>query len=380
MTSSKKIHLSRVEHKGQDVIQACFEYDQELISHLKRIEGFTWSKILGCWYIAEDLFNLRTFFETFRDLAFIDYSKLKVKRTQPEASDLNTTKDYAYRNSIALPKAYLQKLEQKRYSASTIRTYCAYFKDFQYSFQMQPLEEISFEQINNYIHRLVINEGISASQQNQRINAIKFYYEKVKDGEPLFFQIDRPRGTKSLPKVLSKSEIQQIIFNCSNLKHKCILSLIYSAGLRRSELINLKIIDINSERGLVKIESGKGQKDRYSLLSAPLLNLLREYYKQYKPQTWLFEGPIMGTQYSATSIAKILNESSIKAGIRQHVTPHMLRHSFATHLLEQGTDLRYIQELLGHGSSKTTEIYTHVSKRFIEKIQNPLDEFFERLT
>ena len=155
------------------------------------------------------------------------------------------------------------------------------------------------------------------------------------------------------------------------------MSLIYSAGLRRSELINLKITDIDSKRGLIKIEGAKGKKDRYSLFSSLLVVQLRAYYKKYKPHAWLFEGPEAGTRYSPTSIANVLHEASIKAGIRQKVTPHMLRHSFATHLLEQGVDLRYIQELLGHGSSKTTEIYTHVSKRYIEGIKNPLDDIFD---
>ncbi|MGV8091055.1 MAG: tyrosine-type recombinase/integrase [Mangrovibacterium sp.] len=155
-----------------------------------------------------------------------------------------------------------------------------------------------------------------------------------------------------------------------------ILSLIYSAGLRRSKLINLKITDIHSKRGLLRIEGAKGKKDRYSLLSTLLLGELRTYDKQYRPKLWLFEGPVAGTHYSPTSIAKILDKASVQAEIDRRVTPHMFRHSFATHLLEQGTDLRYIQELLGHSSSKTTEIYTHVSKRYIEGIKNPLDDIF----
>jgi site-specific recombinase XerD len=160
------------------------------------------------------------------------------------------------------------------------------------------------------------------------------------------------------------------------MKHKSILMLIYSAGLRRSELLNLRISDIDSERMVINIRGAKGKKDRISLLSSNILNLLRKYYKEYKPKTFLFEGA-KGNKYSPTSVSNILKSAALKAGINKKVTPHMLRHSFATHLLEQGTDLRYIQELLGHSSSKTTEIYTHVSKRAIDKIQNPIDEFFD---
>jgi len=149
--------------------------------------------------------------------------------------------------------------------------------------------------------------------------------------------------------------------------------------LRRSELINLKITDIISEREQIRIAGAKGNKDRYSLLSLKLLNELREYYKQYKPQYWLFEGT-PGKQYSASSIVQILTKGCQLAGIKRRITPHVLRHSFATHLLEQGTDLRYIQELLGHSSTKTTEIYTHVSNKTMRQIKKPLDDFFENNT
>jgi site-specific recombinase XerD len=171
----------------------------------------------------------------------------------------------------------------------------------------------------------------------------------------------------------SKDEVSRIIGAISNLKHRCIISLIYSAGLRRSELINLKIRDIDSGRMLIRVEDSKGNKDRYTLLSKKVLNELRDYYKVWKPKEWLFEGAEKEA-YSATSIAKILNMAVNKSGIKKRVTPHMLRHSFATHLLEQGTDLRYIQELLGHENSKTTEIYTHVSNKKLKEIKNPLDE------
>jgi len=159
----------------------------------------------------------------------------------------------------------------------------------------------------------------------------------------------------------------------TNLKHKCILMAIYSGGLRRNELINLRTEDIDSKRKLIKIIGSKGNKDRYTILSEKLLTLLREYYRQYRPVEWLFEGN-SGGRYSGTSIEKIFRKAASKAGIRKYVTPHSLRHSFATHLLEQGISLRYIQEILGHNSSKTTEIYTHVATNEIGQIKNPLDD------
>jgi len=273
-------------------------------------------------------------------------------------------------------RKYKDLLIQKRYSQNTLNIYYSYFKEFCVYFKNKELENLSIAQINLYLLELIKSKNISISQQNQIINAIKFYYEKVLGREKQYYELHRPRKEHKLPKVLSKKEVRSIFEATSNLKHKCILMLIYSAGLRRSELINLKISDIDSERMVTHITGGKGKKDRISLLSDNLLQLLRQYYKEYRPDKYLFEGQ-NGGKYSATSVANILKKAAIKAGINKSVTPHMLRHSFATHLLEQGTDLRYIQELLGHESSKTTEIYTHVSKNAIDKIRNPMDDFFE---
>ena len=271
---------------------------------------------------------------------------------------------------------YRNSLIQKRYSKNTISIYCNYFEDFCDYFKNAELQNIIPEQINTYILNLIETKNVSISQQNQRINAIKFYYEKILGQKKQYYDIHRPKKEHKLPKVLSKTEVKRILNSSNNVKHKSILVLIYSAVLRRSELIDLKISDVDSERMVINIRGGKGKKDRITLLSKNTLTLLRDYYKQFKPHNYLFEGQ-NGEKYSATSIANILKKAARKAGINKNVTPHMLRHSFATHLLEQGTDLRYIQELLGHNSSKTTEIYTHVSKKAIDKICNPIDEFFE---
>jgi len=274
-------------------------------------------------------------------------------------------------------KQYKDLLIQKRYSPNTERIYCHYFRDFVNYFDGVNIDHLTKEQINSYILRLIRKQQISTSQQNQRINAIKFYYEKILGGEKQYFELHRPQKEHKLPKVLSKNEVRRIIEATENLKHKCILMLLYSAGLRRSELINLKISDVDSERMVIHVTGAKGKKDRITLLSEKLLELLRHYYKGYRPKYYLFEGQA-GGKYSPTSVANILRSAAQKAGIRKQVTPHMLRHSFATHLLEQGTDLRYIQELLGHNSSKTTEIYTHVSRQAIDKIKNPMDDFFDK--
>ncbi len=248
----------------------------------------------------------------------------------------------------------------------------SYMKSFVKEFTNENLESISSQQINDYILGLIRTKNISSSQQNQRISAIKFYYEQVLGRKRKYYQLSRPRKEKKLPNVLTVEEVALIFTHCKNLKHKCILMTLYSGGLRRSELINLKTTDIDSQRMLIKVTNSKGGKDRNTLLSEKLVELLRDYYRFYKPKYWLFEGQ-GGGQYSATSIEKIFRKALKQANINKHATPHTLRHSFATHLLDQGISLLFIKELLGHSSTKTTEIYIHISSRQLSKIQNPLD-------
>lgn len=193
-----------------------------------------------------------------------------------------------------------------------------------------------------------------------------------------FYDLERPIKREQLPKVLSKAIVLAMIEKTINLKHKCFIAMIYSSGLRRSELLNLKIEDIDSNRMTVKVNDGKGGKDRLSTLSVHLLTLLRKYYKEYKPKEYLFEGQ-KGGKYSAGSVLKVVKAAAKRTGCRQTVTPHMLRHSFATHLLEDGIDLRKIQHLLGHNSLKTTEIYTHVATNYQLGIKNPLDTLYLKL-
>ncbi|MEA1872899.1 MAG: site-specific integrase [Bacteroidota bacterium] len=305
--------------------------------------------------------------------AFIDYSSLKDK-TKPV--DLKEKKKAKVKTKINIPQAYYDALDIKRYSESTKKTYINYFIDFAGYFSNKVLEDISVDEINQYILELIRGNNISSSQQNQWINAIKFYYEKVLGREKVYVDIERPRRNLPKPNILSVSEIKQMVDSSSNLKHKCIISLLYSGGLRRSELVNLRISDILSDQMLIKIQRSKGNKDRYVGLSNYLLMLLKDYYKKYRPIEWIIEGQ-GGGQYSGTSILKVIKASAKRAGINRNVTPHMLRHSFATHHLESGTDLRYIQEFLGHSSPKTTEIYTHVAKTDFIKFRNPLDNMYE---
>jgi integrase/recombinase XerD len=369
---NRRIYIKLLPHEinNRRVIRILVGPNQKIENELRTIFNATWHQDLNCWYIPAEQFNPFGFYNFFKEYAFIDYSALK-------GSGSLSSKTGSVQSSVQeLPPGYLETLRRKRYSDNTIRVYCRYFSDFEFHFSGKDLSQLDPGQINDYILFLISKNCISISQQNQRINAIKFYYEKVLGKKKLVFNIERPRRERKLPGVLDKTEIQRIINATDNLKHKCILSLIYSSGLRRNELLSLKSEDVDSKRMLIKVRSGKGKKDRYTILSVKLLELLRDYYKQYRPQIFLFEGP-SATQYSATSIQNILKKSAIKAGIKKRVHIHMLRHSFATHLLEQGTSLRIIQELLGHDSIKTTEIYTHVTKTDIEKLNNPFDNIFK---
>ncbi len=275
-------------------------------------------------------------------------------------------------NYKSCPQEMILKMQELRYSASTITTYVMLFEELINHFPTYDIDKIDERMIIAFCRFLVIERKVSASYQNQAINAAKFYFEKVLGGQRKLYQLDRPNREKALPIVLSTQEITDILKAVTNLKHKTILTVIYSAGLRISEVVNLKIKDIDSERMQIRIEQSKGKKDRYTLLSTKALLILREYFKEYKPKIYLFVGQ-NDEQYSTRSIQTFFQDALQKAKVKKKASVHTLRHSFATHLLENGTDLRYIQMLLGHESSKTTEIYTHVTTKGFDQIKSPLD-------
>jgi len=348
-----KIELIPGYLSGESIIKFHFEYNKQIIEIIKTIPGRRWSREGKYWYINRRSFSPEMFHSKLERIADVDNPTLEAINSE-------------------VPPKYLEKLIRKRYSPNTIKTYMSCMRSFITEFRDADLDSITSQQINDYILNLIRTKNISSSQQNQRISAIKFYYEQVLGRKKQYYHLHRPRKEKKLPTVLRIDEVELLLKKCRNLKHKCILMTLYSGGLRRSELINLKIMDIDSQRMLIKISDSKGGKDRYTLLSGKLIKLLRDYYKLYKPKDWLFEGQ-GGGPYSATSIENIFRKALKEANIKKHATPHTLRHSFATHLLEQGISILYIKELLGHSSTKTTEIYTHVSSRQLSKIKNPLD-------
>jgi len=341
---------------------------------MKTLPSIKWSKKYNIVYVINSSENLTQIFDTFIGIAWVDTRLFFTDKPQTGNQELNI--DYYRKRKLdknyrACPESYLLKLELKRYAYNTAKTYISLFEKFINRFYNTPLNELTENEIRQYLKELN-DQNKSNSYIHQAVNSIKFYFEIVLGMPNRFYEIERPRPQTRLPKVLSIEEITALINSTNNIKHKCIVSLLYSAGLRRSELIKLKLTDIDSDRMLIHVISAKGNKDRYTILSKTTLIDLRNYFKQWKPKVFLFEGP-KGFQYSPSSVLKIVNRAGEKANIKKRVTPHMLRHSFATHLLENNTDLRYIQSLLGHSSSTTTEIYTQVATKYLQIVQSPLD-------
>lgn len=265
-------------------------------------------------------------------------------------------------------------LKYRRYSSNTIKTYTECLRVFLDFHASELPNELNNSDIIRFNSEYILARNCSISYQNQVINAIKLFYRSAHGVRIEIDHIERPRREKRLPNVLSKEEVKSILQTPTNPKHQAMLSLIYACGLRRSELLNLTLKDILSDRGLLFIQQSKGKKDRVVPISNKLIELLRDYYKAFKPKTWLFEGQQSGVKYSERSIQLVLNQALTKVKIKKPVSLHWLLYSYATHLLESGTDLRYIQELLGHSSSRTTEIYTHVSTQNLQHIRSPFDD------
>lgn len=380
-----------------------FPFDREIIELIKSIPGAHWDPVKKCWLLRESSGPIEHLNLRFRDrLRFVVAGKetrhtgsqqpqiRKSETRQPGRAGLNGTReglthydsfpDSGFEaaaekkelEGLKVPDEYQKTLILKKYSPRTVETYTSMFLRFMGYFRGRQIETITDEEIREYLLYLHQQKGVSDSYVNQAINSVKFYYEKILGRPTRKYYLQRPKGAKRLPEVLSEEEIRSILMSVDNLKHRCILYIVYSGGLRLGEVVSLQLRDIDSQRKCIRIRHGKGRKDRYTLLSEKALKLLRQYVRVYRPREWLFEGQ-SGEQYSERSVQEILYRAVKKARIGRHVTVHTLRHSFATHLLEQGTDITYIQELLGHSNIKTTLIYSHVTKRGIDGIRSPLD-------
>ena len=348
-----------------------FSYDKDIFKKLRSYPYTSWNSKLKYQSIPFQESYLKELeeFAKGKNLKFL-YEIEKASTITKYKSD-RSSKDYK-----KCPEEYISKLKELHNSENTLRVYSSAFEQFCNYYKDHPLENISQEQITKYMQHLVVDRKVSSSYHNQAINAIKFYYERVLNGDRKIYLLDRPRKEQKLPVVLNQEEVKQLLKCIDNIKHRALVMLVYSSGLRLSEIVGLKIKDLDSVQMQIRVQQGKGKKDRVTILSERVLEILRRYFQQYQPKEWLFEGAD-GGQYSKRSAQQIVKDAARKAGIKKKISIHTLRHSFGTHLLESGTNLRYIQSLLGHESIKTTEIYTHITLKGFDQLRSPMDDLGE---
>jgi integrase/recombinase XerD len=352
--AAQKIIYQIGTHNYKSVIFIRFKKDSKLNERVRKLVGVKWSQSQKAWYVSDS--------QQYREKFGLDPKLLVSKEALPHLYEANTQ---------ALTK-YIETLQLKAYSPNTINTYKNEFGQLLQILKDKNIDDLDETKLRSYFLYCINTLKLSENTLHSRINAVKFYFEQVLGRENFFVEIPRPKKPSILPKVINLKDIKKMFEVTTNLKHNTLLKLCYGMGLRVSEIVNLKITDIDSKNMQVFIERAKGKKDRYANLPESILQQLREYFKEYKPKKYLFEGQY-GGQYSIRSAQKVFTEALQKAKINKTVGIHGLRHSFATHLLENGTDITFIQQLLGHNDLKTTLRYTHVSKKSLKNIKSPLD-------
>lgn len=371
------VHLEKVWHKNEARLVIRFDFNKAIVNDIRILEDRTFSASLNAWHVPANA----EYEEKIIQILKRHKAEIKVgvdfnKEVKPPISPIKKPWEKLADSNEEIKRqvnSLRQWMQSKRYGGATVETYCDCLTTFLRYFAHKSVVEITNNDLIQFNNDYILANHFSSSYQNQVINAIKLFFRTMTNKNLEIEMVHRPRREKVLPNVLSKEETKAILGALRNLKHKTMLSLIYSCGLRRSELLHLKLKDIDSNRKLIIIRQAKGKKDRIVPLSEKILVMLREYYKAYKPKHWLFEGQDGNGPYDERSLASVLKNAVDKAGIGKAVTLHWLRHSYATHLLENGTDLRYIQEILGHSRSTTTEIYTHVSTKGIQNVVSPFD-------
>lgn len=366
----KTISVESAMHEGIRRIQLRFEFDMIISNRIREVEGSRWSSNLGCWHIpyTDNAIKQIEKIIVALEIRAVGLDKLKKER---QGKYFDRLLFGVNRDAVVSFEGYLISL---RYSSRSIRLYVDAVTTFLSFYKEKSVDEITQNDVIRFNKEYILNNNFSASYQNLIISALKIFFKSIHGNEIQIEGLGRPKRGIRLPEVFSVWEIEKLLKSIRNIKHRSAIALIYACGLRRGELINLQIGDIDSRRRILKIRAGKGNKDRIVPLPWNMILMLREYYKEYRPEKWLFEGFNAGEKYSDTSLREAFMRGIKQAGIARRLTLHSLRHSYATHLLESGTDLRYIQVILGHKSSRTTEIYTHVSSKAIERIRSPFED------
>ena len=392
----RTVSLRPLLHRGQENIAVCYEQDHAINNQVRKLKGVRWSQAHRCWYVPLNESSIQSIYKTLEGIAITDDCLLKayvqkknevVKASIDPRPARSSTRSTIAANSpawklnnenLAALQKFIEELKLKAYSASTIKTYRNEFLQLLQLLGNKAVNELTPDDLRRYFIYCFEKLKLTENTLHSRINAIKFYFEKVLKGEKFFWEIPRPKKPSQLPKLLNEDEIEKLFKALVNKKHKAILFTAYSAGMRVSEIVNLKLKDIDSKRMQIFIERAKGKKDRYVNLSPVLLDILRSYVKDYKPKLYLFESEATGSAYPSRTVQQIFSNAKYKAGIKKDVGIHSLRHSFATHLLDKGTDIRFIKDLLGHFDIRTTERYLHVSKKQLVNIISPLDDLWSK--
>ena len=383
-----EIIIQHIFHRGGEQAAIFFKYNREIEKKVRTIKGVKWSQTNKCWYIPLEKKVCEHAIQVLKKAATVDTAPLRdylLKRKQvitlknngpankPVKITEQTFQTYALsnENAVELDK-FIKTLQLKAYSPNTIRLYKGELLLLLRLLGNYPVYKLTISHIKSYLLWQIKKKQYSETKVHTAVNAIKFYFEQVRQNKKMFIEIPRPKKPFQLPTVHSPEQVKQILTAKENSKHKTMLMAGYSGGLRISEIVSLKITDIDSSRMVITIRGAKGKKDRQVGLSVKLLEQLRKYYKEYKPKKYLFEGAYGGA-YSTRSLQQVFKSAKELSGNPKHGGMHSLRHSYATHLLEGGTDIRIIQELLGHNSLNTTQRYTHVSTKQTGNVQSPLD-------
>ncbi len=402
----KKISYSFITHRNEARILIIFDYNEKWIQRLRKNTDARWSKTLKGWHIMDNIENRKKCgLDKIEKIQLTDNkiitkqinnSTLQIQKTittKPSIDKVNVV-PVLYKNDITtnykgkkihdinadvLLKAK-QHLTLLAYSQNTVKTYINEISIFLQHIGKRDANNLTPDNLKTYLQICFDNYKLSENTVHSRLNGIKFYYEQVLKRDRFFWEIPRPKKPLQLPKVLGEGELKRLFDAATNLKHKAILLVTYSAGLRVSEIINLRIQDIDREREQLFIHCSKGKKDRYVRLSPLVLDILEQYYKscKKKPINYIFESNIAGEPYSIRSAQQIFSDCKRKAGILKSVSFHSLRHSFATHILERGVDVVFIQDILGHFDIKTTKRYLHVRRDFLINIESPLDTLYKK--
>ncbi|WP_209330100.1 site-specific tyrosine recombinase/integron integrase [Lunatimonas salinarum] len=366
----KTIVLKNDSFGKNPVLRLEFPFDFDLKELVKTFPGASWYPKERVWAVPYSDTQVSSLLAHFRGSnVWLDYSLVKKVELPKVWPDLPPLAD---RIAVEIQR-FRDWLRNRRYSEATVKNYCDSISVFFRFLENKDPEEVTNEDMELFNRDYILARGLSESYQSLFINGVKLYFAILEDRKLEPEIIRRPRRAKKLPHVLSKEEVKAVLEALTYPKHRLILLLLYSCGLRRGELINLRVTDIQLERGVLMVRKGKGKKDRLVRFPPMLRGILQSYIKASQPREYLIEGQ-KGGAYSEKSLAEVFKKALHLSGINKPATPHWLRHSYATHLHEGGTDIRFIQELLGHQSSRTTEIYTHVSTRKLREIRSPIED------